>query len=263
MDNITNYIIISLLVLLAGTFIFLCFCYRCCCSNGKAGRRGNAYSNRAKQYQYVKIRTSSIVDPNGIIKRRSSSIASESDALGELRNVNTAGIPRTRYNSMSTSDSGLRRFRLTHMADSMPVLVPSAPQSEGADYGSTGNTYMHLPPYSTYATIQLGASGYGLIPAHHIFAPSSSRVYSTVGNSGQAGRADNGSSGGADQPTVGSLGRRTRQTSYPVLPANLFTPLAPPSVAPPPYTPPNYTQHENQQQSAENTAQTPNQPTNN
>lgn len=278
-DNITNYIIISLLVLLAGTFIFLCFCYRCCCSNGKAARR-NGYSNRAKQYQYVKIRTNSILAPNGTIKRRASSIVSESDALGELPSANPATAARSRYNSSSTSDSQLRRFRLTHMADSMPVLVPSAPQqpegstgSAGGYYGSTGNTYMHLPPYSTYATIQLGPSGYGLVPGHHIFAPSSSRVYTgQPPNSGQAVRqlVDNSLSAGGDQPTLGSFSRQTRRQSYPVLPANLFTPPPPPppSVAPPPYTPPNYTlnsqqQQQNQQQSTENTAQPPNQQSSN
>lgn len=258
-DNITNYIIISLLVLLAGTFIFLCFCYRCCCSKDKGGRRNG------KQYQYVKIRTSSLAVPNGIIKRRASSIASESDVLGEL--PNPAAMSRSRYNSISTSDSGLQRFRLTHMADSMPVLVPSAPQSEGASgaYGSTGNTYMHLPPYSTYATIQLGSSGYGLIPAHHIFAPTSNRTYrAQPANSGQAVRSQGDNNSLADQ-SMGSFPRQTRRTSYPVLPANLFTPLAPPSVAPPPYTPPNYNsqQQQNQQQFTENTAQPPNQQTNN
>ncbi len=252
-DNITNYIIISLLILLAGAFTILCFCYRCCCQSGKqSGGRRNAYSNRAKQYQYVKIRTSSLAAPNGIIKRRTSSIASESDAIGELRpgNVGAGGGGRIRYNSIATSDSALRRFKLTHMADSMPVLVPSAPQQslEGAKYGSTDSTYMHLP-YHTYATVQLGPSGYGLIPAHHIFAPSTSRVahYSPPsGTNGRQAAAAGTAQSSAETVTGDQLGtfpRRTRQPSYPVLHPNLFTPLSPPqpSTAPPPYTPPTYT----------------------
>src|SRR5699024_9050033 len=111
MDNLTNYIIISLLLLLAATFVFLCFCYRCCCQNP----RQKKYPNRAKQYQYVKIRASSFAAPNGIVKRRASSIASESDALGPLpSNLPSVvgGIPG-RHNSISGDN--LRRFRLTHI----------------------------------------------------------------------------------------------------------------------------------------------------
>lgn len=222
MDNLTNYIIISCILLLVSMFIFLCFCYRCCCQSPK---RKN-YPNRAKQYQYVKIRTSSIAAPNGIVKRRASSVASESDIgpLPSRSNTMIGGIPG-RHNSIAGDN--LRRFRLTHVADSMPVLIPSAPSE--TDYGTTGNTYMHLAPYPTYATIQLGSNGYGLIPAHQIFAPGGSRVSYGAYNQPSSSRQQTSQASGNEPHTF-----PLPQPTYPMLHPQLFTPPAP---APPPYSP--------------------------
>lgn len=144
LDNITNYLIISTTLILVSFLIFLCLCYRCCCQRKPAYR---------KQYQYVKIRTSSLTPS---VKRRSASVYSEADAFGRGGN--------------------LRRVRLTSYGDSMPVMIPSAPAAPGSDstgYGSTNNTYVQLP-YQPYAITFGPSSGpIGLVPARNL--PSTSQ----------------------------------------------------------------------------------------
>lgn len=183
MDNITNYLLISVTLVCVSLLIFICLCYRCCCQKRKPQYR--------KQYQYVKIRTSSIPT----IKRRTSSIHSETEVMGR---------------------DNLRRIKMTHFGDSMPVLMPTAPDLTNAEtnggYGSTNNTYLHLPlqPYA----LQLGPSGqgFGLVSTRNMFT----------------------------QPTTSTVPEHHTfplpQPTYPMLHPQLFTPLAP-SPPPPPYSP--------------------------
>ncbi|KAJ6218385.1 hypothetical protein RDWZM_009542 [Blomia tropicalis] len=213
-DNLANYIVISCILLLGSLFIGMCFCYRCCCHSTPKQRK---YNGRAKQYQYVKIRTSSLVGPNRIINRRSS-IASESDV--------TTGL-LGRHNSIGgIVPDNLRRFRLNHGTESMPVLVHTG--IADSEYGTTGNTFMHLPPtYPNYATIHLGSNGYGLIPAH-VFGPRGSR---------------SGRSYGGLQPSLRqvdenqTLPTRSHAKPYPRMDPQLFTPPTVVQRPPPPYTP--------------------------
>ena len=214
LNNLANYILIICIFLLISIFLFLCFCYRCCQS-----KRRN-FSNRANQYHYVKIRTGSIAAPRGIIKRRAASIASESNTPGLSNLIN--GNPRP-HNSVLNDN--LQRFRLTHIGDSLPVLVPSAPNEY--DYGSTRNTYLHLP-YSTYATIHLGSNNIGLIPTQQFFG----QVRTTYGSPNQSSRQL-----GSNQRIGNENHTFPRpQPNYPILNSQLFNP--PVSTAPPPpYTP--------------------------
>ena len=171
MDNITTYLIVSTTLLLVAFIIFLCICYRCCFRTGKNhhNRQSGAYISPAyrnhhhKQYPYLRIRTNSTpVAPETFTNQqsriRSQSIQSEAD------------LPDSATNN--SSNSAFRRFKLS--GDSMPVLVPTAPnafQPTANNYGSLGQTFFP-PSYVSYQpytiTLTTGTNRIGLRPLRQL-----------------------------------------------------------------------------------------------
>ncbi|KAH9414252.1 hypothetical protein DERP_008447 [Dermatophagoides pteronyssinus] len=185
MDNITTYLIVSTTLLLVAFIIFLCICYRCCFRTGKNhhNRQSGAYISPAyrnhhhKQYPYLRIRTNSTpVAPESFTNQqsriRSQSIQSEAD------------LPDSATNN--SSNSAFRRFKLS--GDSMPVLVPTAPnafQPTANNYGSLGQTFFP-PSYVSYQpytiTLTTGTNRIGLRPLRQLRRQNTGLLSSTLRN---------------------------------------------------------------------------------